>query len=179
MLRRMAKIDCYDNGSCVDSKRDDDKCLSFAYTYAYDLLHGTTTCDHCASQYKRSGFADIKTFSKEDTLSMIYDQLSHGWPVVVQVKYSNGSGRHFVTAVGYKSSVTSRENFTENDILFLNTSGALWQSTTTPGKVMRRNGSEYTTKYSMPLFSRSDYGYRVLPLKNPNPDAKASNITNC
>ena len=173
------KKDCYDSGSCVDpSKRDNDKCLSFAYTFGYDLIHKTTTCDHCASAYKRGGFYGIKTQSKEEALTMIYDQLSHGWPVVVQVKYyPNGTGRHFVTAVGYKSSVTSRANFTEDDILLLNTDGKLWRSDGV-GKVGQPGGGVGSTKSSLKLFKK-DYGYYVLPAKNPNPDAKASNMTSC
>jgi hypothetical protein len=173
------KKDCYDNGNCVDpSTRDNDKCLSFAYTFAHDLIHKTTTCDHCASQYKRGSFASIKTQSKEDALTMIYDQLSHGWPVVVQVKYyPNGTGRHFVTAVGYKSSVTSRANFTEDDILFLNTDGKLWRSDGV-GKVGQPGGGVGSTKSSLKLFKK-DYGYYVLPATNPNPDAKANNMTSC
>lgn len=172
------KKDCYDSGNCTEpSTRDNDKCLSFAYTFGYDLIHKTTTCDHCASAYKRGGFASIKTQSKEEALTMIYDQLSHGWPVVVQVKYSTGSGRHFVTAVGFKSSVKSRADFTEDDMLLLNTDGSLRRSDGDK-KVMTASGSETTRNSVLRLFKK-DYGYYVLPAKNPNPDAKASNITSC
>ena len=105
-------------------------------------------------------------------------KLSLRWPVVVQVKYyPNGTGRHFVTAVGYKSSVTSRANFTEDDILLLNTDGKLWRSDGV-GKVGQPGGGVGSTKSSLKLFKK-DYGYYVLPAKNPNPDAKASNMTSC
>lgn len=171
------KRDCYDNGSCTDSTRDNDKCLSFAYTFAYDLVYGTTTCDHCASAYKRGGFYGVQTKNKEDTLSMIYDQLTNGWPVVVQVKFSTGTGRHFVTAVGIKSSVKSRSQFTENDILFMNTNGALWKGNSK--RVMKANGSYYTSNATMGLWAKSSYGYYVLPFKNPGSVKNPSNIKSC
>ena len=171
------KQDCYDSGSCTSSTRDNDKCLSFAYTFAYDLVYGTTTCDHCASAYKRGGFYGVQTKSKEDALTMIYDQLVNGWPVVVQVKFSTGTGRHFVTAVGIKSSVKSRSQFTENDILFMNTNGALWKGNSK--RVMKANGSYYTSNATMGLWTKSAYGYYVLPFKSPGSVKNPQNIKSC
>lgn len=170
--------DCYDSGSCVSSNRDNDTCLSFAYTFAYDLVHGTTTCDHCASQYKRSGFKAIQTKDKEAFLSILYDQLTHGWPTVIQVKYSTGTGRHFVVAVGIDASVKSRADFTEKDILLLNTDGSLRHAGQS-GSLIRSSGSTGSSKSSLDVYYKSSYGYYILPLKNPNPDAKASNIKSC
>ncbi len=178
--RRVAQDnkDCNDSGSCIESDRDNDTCLSFAETFAYDMVYGTTTSDHCASAYRRaSNFYSVKTFSKEDTLSMIYDQLSNGWPVVVQVKYSTGRGRHFVVAVGYKASVKSRSQFTENDLLFLNTDGSLRAAGNRT--IMTSGGSTKTKKSTLDLWSKSNYGYYVRPFRNPGSDKKARNIKSC
>ncbi len=172
------KRDCNDSGSCIESSRDNDTCLSFAETFAYDMVYGTTTSDHCSSAYERAtNFYSVKTTNKEDTLSMIYDQLSNGWPVVVQVKYSTGRGRHFVVAVGYKSSVKSRSQFTENDLLFLNTDGSLRAA----GKstIMTSGGSTKTKKSTLDLWYKKSYGYYVRPFRNPGSDKNAHSIKSC
>jgi septal ring factor EnvC (AmiA/AmiB activator) len=54
-------------------------------------------------------------------LEQIYDELIQGKPCVVKTT-CNAGHRHFCTVVGMKSTVTSREALTEDDLLIIDSS---------------------------------------------------------
>lgn len=98
------------------------KCLSFAYTHAADLYKGyTKDTAKDASGYKYAGeFYDYIDNDKQKTLSKVYEQINQGKPVVMQVNGNKeGTSRHFVTVLGYKSSVTSGATIKEEDLLIM------------------------------------------------------------
>ena len=105
-----------------DTSKYGDKCLSFAETHAYALYTGNTSdsADR-ASSYPHSGaFTSWFSDSKEETLKKIYEEVVNGKPVVIQVNGNKqGTSRHFVTVVGFKSSVTDVNKLTEQDLLII------------------------------------------------------------
>lgn len=98
-----------------------DKCLSFADTYTYDLIFGTQTDGDKASKYMRSNvFNTIYEDSKEELLGKVYDQITSGKPVILQVNGNKaGTSRHFVSVVGFKEGVISRSTIRETDLLII------------------------------------------------------------
>ena len=105
-----------------DTSKYGDKCLSFAETHAYAMYTGNTSdsADR-ASSYPHSGaFTSWFSDSKEETLKKIYEEVVNGKPVVIQVNGNKqGTSRHFVTVVGFKSSVTDVNKLTEQDLLII------------------------------------------------------------
>lgn len=98
-------------------------CMSFAETFGYDMYKGTTHTGSEASSYKCSGIWKYKEYSnKSDLLATIYNQIKAGKPVVLHVSSkTRTNSRHFVTVVGFKSSVSSASNLKESDLLILDT----------------------------------------------------------
>jgi len=135
-----------------------DKCLSFAETHAYALYTGNTGDSAArASAYPHSGaFTSFINDSKTETLKKIYSEIMNGRPVVVQVNGNKqGTSRHFVTVVGFKSSVTDPSQLTEKDLLIIDS----WD-----GKTERMDGanSRFFTSGADCHKSYSGYYLRVL-----------------
>lgn len=63
----------------------------------------------------------VRSQSKDEVLSYVYNEIQEGHPVVLQVtqKRSNEGLRHLVTVVGFKENVTSYSQLTSENILVL------------------------------------------------------------
>lgn len=101
-----------------------DLCLSFAYYHAYKLYNGdpfSTLSAEAASKYEfASKFTSFKSESKQEVLAKVYESINAGQPCVLHVNGNkDGTSRHYVTVVGYKSSVTSAYSITEEDLLII------------------------------------------------------------
>lgn len=148
---------CTWSGSCSKSTADNDKCMSFAETFAYDLYYGTTTSDVQAPKWARSYYVNksIKEDSLDKTLAVIYNQLNGGFPVVAQVSYNadfskKNNTRHFITVVGYRSSVKSFADLKVDDLLILNTNGKIQPATAKGSGKAWYGGSSSNASY-LPL----------------------------
>ncbi len=102
-----------------DTSKYGSACLSFAYTHAWGLYSG----NRGVSAEKRSGGGNFKTCiddNKQYILNAVYLEIKAGRPCILHVNGNKqGTGRHFVTCIGFKSSVTSGETITEDDLLIL------------------------------------------------------------
>ena len=100
------------------------KCLNFSYYYVYCLLNGVTEPDLAAgARGKTDGKISVhmKEFrDSRDLLNMAYDLLNNGKPQILMVEaVTHADSRHFLALVGYKTSVTSRETMTVEDLLLI------------------------------------------------------------
>lgn len=114
-------------------------CLAFAYLHAYSLFSGDTSKRAPdALDYVFAG--KFKGFEHDDqsvVLKNVYNEVSNGRPCLIQVNGNKkGTSRHYVTVVGYKSSVKSASDLTEDDLLIIDS----WD-----GKLegMRNNGARF------------------------------------
>ncbi len=102
-----------------DTSKYGSACLSFAYTHAWGLYKG----NRGVSAENRSGGGNFKTLiddNKQYILNAVYLEIMAGRPCILHVNGNKqGTGRHFVTCIGFKSSVTSGETITEDDLLIL------------------------------------------------------------
>lgn len=102
-----------------DTTKYGSACLSFAYTHAWGLYCG----NRGVSAEKRSGGGNFKTLiddNKQYILNAVYLEIMAGRPCILHVNGNKqGTGRHFVTCIGFKSSVKSGETITEDDLLIL------------------------------------------------------------
>ena len=104
-----------------DTKRYGDRCLSFAYAYAYGIYKGVNPNVNNAAYYKYAGsFKEYDNTDKKTVLNKVYSEVSAGRPVVLQVNGNRyGTCRHYVAVVGFKNKVTSAANLTEKDLLII------------------------------------------------------------
>ena len=100
-----------------------DWCLGFACTHAWGMYSNTS--DYKASECNNScaatnHFKRYKTNDEKDYMNKIYNEISNGRPVVIQVIGSKSKGtRHYVTAVGFKNNVTSGSQLKDTDLLIV------------------------------------------------------------
>ena len=118
------QIKSLDVAETHDLNKYSDHCLSFAYYYAYMLAKGdnlsSMSADDAYSYKYAAYFKSYTNDSKQDVLAKAYDLLSEGQPVILQVNgNSQGTSRHYVTVIGYKDSVTSRDTITEKDLIMI------------------------------------------------------------
>lgn len=143
----------------VDTSKYGDSCLAFSYAHAYDLYTGSKTTTVQAGNYAHGGnFVDFINDDKSTVLNKIYDEIMKGRPVVLQVNGNKqGTSRHFVTVVGFKSGITSADSLTEDDLLIMDS----WD-----GKIERMDTS--TSRFmTTGAACRKDYsGYRLRVLKD-------------
>ena len=114
------KIGAYQNAGYMGSR-----CDLLSQQIAVDLLKGTMTRKAIYGD-STSGVAmriqnSVRSQSKEEVMKYMYEEVSNGRPVVIQVtqKRSNEGLRHFVTMVGYDSSVKSYKDLTPDKILVM------------------------------------------------------------
>ena len=102
-----------------DTSKYGSACLSFAYTHAWGLYCG----NRGVSAEKRSGGGNFKTLiddNKQYILNAVYLEIMAGRPCILHVNGNKqGTGRHFVTCIGFKSSVQGGDTITEDDLLIL------------------------------------------------------------
>lgn len=105
-----------------NTERYSDLCLAFSYVHASNLYNGQTG-DNAESAYNwnhAGEFYDYFNDNKQETLKTVYEQVSEGKPVIMQVNGNKaGTSRHFVTVVGIKSDVKSADQVQESDLLIL------------------------------------------------------------
>ncbi len=116
----------YENGALGGICGGD--CLHLASFYACDMLSGRfssrdrmTSNDRSYSAVKRMD-SKVSSEEPEDVLAYLYQEALAGRPTVLQVSQedSNVDGsRHFVTVVGFDSSVTCLEDLTPDKIFVL------------------------------------------------------------
>ncbi len=144
----------------ANQKEWGDSCLSFAETYAYDLSKGTSTDGAKAASYAYSAsFKDFINDNQQVVLSKIYDEITSGKPVVLQVNgNSAGSIRHFVTVVGFKEGVISGATLKPTDLLIIDS----WD-----GKIERMDTKSSRFLTSGRDCGKEDYsGFRIRVMKS-------------
>ena len=109
------------------SFRYGNQCLCFAEEYAHALVTGDKSKKaEDINKYYYSGFFNrISDDNKRVILNSIYSELINNKPVILHVNGNkNGTTRHYVTVIGFKSTVTDVNNFKETDILFIDSDDA-------------------------------------------------------
>lgn len=142
----------------IDTKKYGDYCLAFSYVHAYDLFNGTNGTASMAGNYAHAGsFTDFIDDNKNVVLSKVYTEILSGRPVVLQVNGNKaGTSRHFVTVVGFRSSITDPTKLTEKDLLIIDSwDGKIERMDTNTSRFMT-SGADCHKEYS---------GYRLRVLK--------------
>ena len=136
-----------------------DSCLAFAGAHTHDLYKGSQTTGAAAAGYAHaSDFTDFIDDDKQTVLSKIYDEIMSGKPVVLQVNGNKqGTGRHFVTVVGFKEGVTSGATLKETDLLIVDS----WD-----GKLERMDTSSSRFMTSGKQCGKDYSGYRLRVFKS-------------
>jgi len=95
-------------------------CLSIAEAYGFWMMGQGTISGNMDSLMATPTSVKRRTSSnQQEILGYVYDELIQGKPCVLKVSVKDGVGRHFVTVVGMKETVTSRDTLTANDLLIL------------------------------------------------------------
>ena len=95
-------------------------CLSIAEAYGFWMMGQGTISGNMDSLMATPTSVKRRTSSnQQEILGYVYDELIQGKPCVLKVSVKDGVGRHFVTVVGMKDTVTSRDTLTANDLLIL------------------------------------------------------------
>ena len=147
-----------------------DQCLQLANAQANGLLHGTyPSTSVSGNPASGSGWTSKENLSLSEFLGVVYDQITSGHPLVVKVTLhrnkvknnyfpaaSEKDTRHFVTIVGFKSSVTSLSQLTSTDQLYILDSwdAQLYDASSSNARVFRPNehikwqsGTGYSIRY--------------------------------
>ena len=139
-----------------------DKCLGFAYVHTCGLYRGSTAASPDDGANYNSGGCSFATYvndSKEDVLEKVFNEIANGRPVVLHVNGNKqGTSRHFVTVVGFNSSVRNASSLTEQDLLIIDS----WD-----GKIERMDTPTSRFMTSGKDCGKKDYsGYRIQYLKS-------------
>ena len=100
-------------------------CLGFANYYVYCLVDNVTkvSLSYARGKYRSSSkltYATAKYYSANTMMARLYDLLSAGVPQILMVEAITHPGsRHFVTVIGYRASVTRREDLRAKDLLII------------------------------------------------------------
>ena len=137
------------------------ECLWFAYYHAYNLYYGTNlnamSAEEAHEHKYATYFSNFANDDKQVVLERLYEAINQGYPVVLHVNGNAAvTSRHFVTVVGYKKSVTSKESITEEDLLIIDAHN---------GKLERMDRESSRFMISGYDTGRTTYGYRILILK--------------
>ena len=128
-----------------------DHCLAFAYLHAYSLYSGNTNAraEDALDYIYASKFDSYDNDSKSDVLEKVYNELKNGRPCIIQVNGNKkGTSRHYVTVVGFKKSVTSANNLTEDDLLIIDSYDGRLESMDTSSSRFMVTGAACHKKYS-------------------------------
>jgi len=97
-------------------------CLGFAYTHAWGMYTGNTTYNG-ENGHGYTGASHFSTYINDDlqeVMNVVYNEVSAGRPVILQVNgNTQGTSRHFVTVVGFKSTVKNAASLKATDLLIL------------------------------------------------------------
>ena len=143
------------------SSKYNDMCLAVAYIHSYSMYSGNTSAGIKDSlDYKyASKFKGYTNDDKQVVLNRIYDEISAGKPVIVQVNGNKqGTSRHYVTVVGFNKNVASGSELKEEDLLIIDSYD---------GKIENMNSS--TSRFMIPgsnTSHRKKYtGYQIYTIK--------------
>jgi hypothetical protein len=142
-----------------DPSKYGDKCLSFAYMHAYSLYSGDTSgrVPAAANYAHASEFSGYDNDNKQDVLQKVYNELVNGRPCIIQVNGNKaGTSRHYVTVVGFKNTVSSANELTEDDLLIIDSYDGRLESMDTEKSRFMVTGAACHKKYS---------GYQMYYLK--------------
>lgn len=103
----------------------ENSCSTIAHVYAKNLTMGYAY-DNIKAAVKDGGSSPDGYYNnnlyisdnKQDVLAEVYSELSQGRPVTLNCANSNG-GRHWITIVGFKTSVSSGQALKAEDLLIL------------------------------------------------------------
>ena len=129
-----------------------DQCLCFAEEHTHALMTGDThkKASDVNEYYYSAYFNKYSNDDKSKILNMIYSELISNKPVILQVNGNkNGTTRHYVTVIGFKSTVTSASNLKETDILLIDSDDAKVEQLHTWGKSrFMTTGAKCNKKYT-------------------------------
>jgi len=113
-----------ENRICQDQRNGTiyyDQCLCFAEEQVHSLTTGDTSRKSFEIPEKYyNNFVAYSDDDKNKVLNVVYSELISNRPVILHVNGNkNGTSRHYVTVIGFKSTVTSAANFKESDILLI------------------------------------------------------------
>ena len=134
-----------------NSARYGDLCLAFSYVHASNLKSGSKSDNaETAFNWGHAGeFKDYFSDSKSATLKTIYNEITKGNPVILQVNgNSQGTVRHFVTVVGFKDTVSSAEGLKESDLLILDSWDGQIETMDSSSSRFMTTGSQTGKSYS-------------------------------
>lgn len=143
----------YSKGIRQDSNagRYGDLCLAFSYVHASNLKSGSTgdTAESAFNWDHAGEFKDYFSNSKGDTLSTIYNEVTKGNPVILQVNGNKeGTHRHFVTVVGFKNTVTDASKLKESDLLILDSWDGQLETMDSSSSRFMTTGAQTNKSYS-------------------------------
>lgn len=134
-----------------NTERYGDLCLAFSYVHASNLYTGQGG-DNAESAYRwrhAGEFTDFFNDDKKATLAKIYEQITQGKPVIMQVNGNKaGTSRHFVTVVGFKDTVSGPDSLTEDDLLIMDSWDAQIERMDTPQSRFMTTGAQTRKKYT-------------------------------
>jgi hypothetical protein len=137
-----------------------DKCLGFAFTHAWGFYTGNTnyTGQQGANYAGASNFTSFIDDNKQAVLNAVYEEITAGRPVVLQVNgNTQGTSRHFVAVVGYRQGVSSGSTIAETDLLIIDS----WDA-----KLERMDTEKARFMTSGAQCHKKDYsGYRMHYIK--------------
>ncbi|MBR1385858.1 MAG: hypothetical protein IJ568_03395 [Bacilli bacterium] len=122
------------------------RCLELASIYAEDMISGTYTNKEA---FKNSGIYNridsVRSNSEEEILENVYNEVTSGRPVALQVSQMRGNGtRHFVTVVGFKNTVSGPSDLTPENILVLDDVDGRVQTLSERNRTLVKHGSTNT-----------------------------------
>ncbi|MBQ8892488.1 MAG: hypothetical protein IJ068_06480 [Bacilli bacterium] len=109
------------------SFRYGDQCLCFAEEHTHALMTGDThkTAAQINDSYYSGYFNKYSDDDKTKILNMVYSELVSNKPIILHVNGNKaGTSRHYVTVIGFKSTVTSAANLKETDLLLIDSDDA-------------------------------------------------------
>ena len=138
-----------------------DQCLGFSYQYAWGLYTNNaniTGADCKNGTSAGNNFKRYTTNNESEYYQKLYDELSAGRPVVIQVIGSRKNrSRHYVTAVGFKNTVKSAADLKPTDVLIVDSYDGEIEATTPKGS----SNGRYIAKGTDINSGRYHYGYEM------------------
>ncbi len=125
------------------------QCMLLSQYYASDMLRGEYTSKDTMASHGGSPAVKMneraKSTSEQPVKDYMYQELSQGHPVVLQVtqKRSDQGARHLVTAVGFSSNVTSSADLTPENILVLDCVDGKVQTLSERNRKLFNQGGNY------------------------------------
>lgn len=126
-------------------------CLAFSYIHAYSLYSGDSSkrAPDAIDYVFASKFKGFEHDDKQEVLKNVYNEISNGRPCLIQVNGNKaGTSRHYVTVVGFKSSVKSANDLDEDDLLIIDSWDGKLEGVGSNGARFMVTGAACKKKYS-------------------------------